>query len=78
MHRLMRSPTGQYPTAEATEYIYLLSIKFLTFEMSRTYIFLRLEKGIKSSSMLYKRKKERCDTFSPLLSLYADSSPTQM
>lgn len=45
--------------------------------MSRTYIFLRLQKGIKRSSVLYKRKKERCDTFSPLLSLYADSSPTK-
>lgn len=61
-----------------TEYTYLLFTKFLTFEMSRMYIFLILEKELESSSMLYKRKEEICDTSSPLLSLYADSSPTQI
>ena len=71
IHRLRRSPTGEYPVTGAAEYIYLLSIKFLTFQMSGSYIFLRLEKGLKGSSTLciQKERRKMCCLFTCVISL---------
>lgn len=60
------------------ECVFLLFTKCIIFRMSSTCICLRLEKGLRSSFMLYKREGKRWETFSPLLSAFCWFSPTQM